>query len=276
MDWWLTVFDLELYMDDSGTHEEAHITVAACYIASRGRWKAFVRAWNKVLKQERIEAFHMTDFMARPERGVLPYCNWNQTRKDRVYRELATLINKHARYGFAFAVPTLAFKEHAPERYKRENASTAFTFAVECVLGLVKQWYSDHGDHKAIQYFFEERKDLAKGIGFRRDLHGNISFTSAKLARPLQSADILAWNMRNHIENVVLKGLPDTPPHIHPYFDQLRLDRPIRLGFLWDQQVKAGFEKMHEYEEIEGRRAYLLPRNKLKQVGPLPTNTPKN
>jgi hypothetical protein len=290
MDWWLAMFDLELYMDDSGTHEGSQITVAACYIASPGRWKVFVRDWNKVLKRERIEAFHMTDFMARPERGVLPYCNWNQTRKDGVYRELATIINKHVLCGFAYAVPTLAFRVHMPARFKKESASTPFTYAVQCVLGLVELWYSEHGDQRTIKYIFEDRKgkgeimqiakifeereDSAKKLGFRNDLQGSTSYLCPKYTRPLQSADILAWNMRNHMENVVLKGLPNAPPNIHPYFDQLCLHGPVRLSFSQNWQVKEASERMQEYEKITSMREYHLPRKKLKKVGSLPNDTP--
>jgi hypothetical protein len=117
----------------------------------------------------------------------------------------------------------------------------------------------------------EENRALAEGIGFRPDIPGGVSFQSARFFKPLQSADVLAWNMRNHMENVVLKGLRDEPPNIHPYFDKLRLNRPVRLSFLWDHQVKGSFENMKDYEKAKGERAYRLPRKTLKRLGPLPT-----
>ena len=282
------MFDFELYMDDSGTHDGSQTAVAACYIASRGHWKAFVKAWNKVLKREHLEAegFHMTDFMARPERGVKPYCDWSQSKRDRVYAELASIINTHIKHGFAFAVPAEAFFEHASEHFRKENASVPFTLAVETVLGLLKEWCSNQSGKVAIQFVFENRKgkgeimqimevlredpSLADSVGFRPDYPDGVSFQSPKLFKPLQAADILAWTMRNHMESVVAKCLPDELPHLHPYFDQLRTDQPVRLGYLSDQQVKEAFDKMRTREAKTGERAYLLPRKKLRRAGPLP------
>jgi hypothetical protein len=109
-------------------------------------------------------------------------------------------------------------------------------------------------------------------LGFKFDIPDGVLFQSTKIFKPLQAADILAWNMRNHMDNVVSKGKPDAPPHIHRYFEKLRLNQPVRLGCYSDMQTQEAFEVMKTHEQSTGERAYILPRKKLEKVGPLSDN----
>ena len=62
-----------------------------------------------------------------------------------------------------------------------------------------------------------------------------------------------------------MEGLPDDPK---PYFEVLRKNRPISLGFLSEAQVKESFDDMRKYEiEHAGKRAYSLPRALRKLYG---------
>lgn len=275
------MFDMEMYFDDSGTHEGSPVAIAACYVADATQWKEFCRNWDEARAEEGFDVFHMADFMARPDKQKKPFCDWDKRKKSHVYSRLASIINTRVRVGFGFGIPTEAFDKCASADFKKEMASDAFNYAIQCLLGVVQQWHVQFGKGKAIQYVFEDRAGMGKvhqvfdllkekpreaeKLGFRADVQGGLSFQSPKQFKPLQAADILAWNMNAHMRDIVLKGLPDNP---RPYFDLLRKNRVMKLGFLSDAQVKECFDTMRRYEEENGgKRAYLLPRSLQKVYG---------
>lgn len=105
VDWWLCMFDFETYWDNSeptpATAESPAfpMTIAACYVSTKEQWDEFNKNWKKALADEGLAFFHMTDFMASRERGVKPYCDWDQTKRDRFYYRLANIINTRVRGG---------------------------------------------------------------------------------------------------------------------------------------------------------------------------------
>ena len=44
--WWLAMFEIELYFDDSGTDGNTPVAVAACYVSTKKQWDEFVRNWD--------------------------------------------------------------------------------------------------------------------------------------------------------------------------------------------------------------------------------------
>jgi hypothetical protein len=274
------MFDMEMYWDDSGTHDGSLVAIAACYVADSEQWTHFVRNWDEARKEEGFDYFHMADFMATPDKQKKPFCDWDQKKRNHVYSRLVSIINTRVRIGFGFGIPVAAFEKYAPEDFKKEMCSDAFSYAVQCVTGLITQWYRKFGKGKPIQYVFEDRKGMGKvrqvfdmlkekpaeaeKIGFR-NLSDGLSFQNSRFSKPLQAADILAWNMYAHMRDIVLLGLPDTP---RPYFEKLRLNRPMNLGFLSEEQIQDNFDDMRKYqEERGGKRAYLLPRAMQKLYG---------
>jgi Protein of unknown function (DUF3800) len=277
------MFDMEIYWDDSGTHDASPIAVAACYVADSAQWKEFVRNWDEARDEEGFDHFHMKDFMAKPENGKKPFCDWDKRKKNQVYSRLASIINTRVRMGFGFGVHAQAFDKYAPEHLKKEICPDAFTFAVQCAMSLVTDWYSKYGQGKGIQYVFDDRpgmgkvrqlfdvlkenKILSEGLGVRPDMAEGFSYQNSKYFKPLQAADMLAWNFHAHLRDVILKGFPDTSPYIRPYFAKLRDDRAMRLGFLTEEQVKVSFETLDSTEQEVGVRPYLLPKHIRKQLG---------
>jgi hypothetical protein len=221
--------------------------------------------------------------MAKPENGKKPFCDWDKRKKNQVYSRLASIINTRVRMGFGFGVHAQAFDKYAPEHLKKEICPDAFTFAVQCAMSLVTDWYSKYGQGKGIQYVFDDRpgmgkvrqlfdvlkenKILSEGLGVRPDMAEGFSYQNSKYFKPLQAADMLAWNFHAHLRDVILKGFPDTSPYIRPYFAKLRDDRAMRLGFLTEEQVKVSFETLDSTEQEVGVRPYLLPKHIRKQLG---------
>jgi len=286
IDWLLCMFDFEIYFDNSEpepatTSSPAFpMAIAACYIFSKEQCDHYVRNFDEVRRTEGFEVFHMTDFMANPCQ-TKPFCDWDQAKRDRVYYRIANLINTRVRTGFAFGVPCESFDLHAPQHMKDILGKRHFTFAVRCALYLVQQWYARYGKGKAVQYVFDrmgkgkgeimtifdgmkEFPEVAESMGVQLNDPDGFTFQNKEFFKPLQTADILAWNMRRHLQDFISRGKPDTPPPIRPYFQFLR-KAPIRVGFFRDVQIERGAAEMLEYEEREGKPAFKATRRQLKQ-----------
>lgn len=251
-DWWIAMFDFEIYWDDSGTHKESPIAVAACYVATKEQWDQFKLNWDEARQREEFDVFHMADFMAKPEYKKEPFCEWDQCKKNWVYFRLANIINARVRIGFAIAVPKDAYDLYAPERFRREYAEGHYAFAVKCCMGMVSTWHETYAKGQGIQYVFDK---MGKGRGEIHDIWkmaeqepveaekcglcpgpDGYSFQSKKDFKPLQAADILAWNMYTAMLDGPKNG---KPAYLRPYFRVLTEDRPMGIGFFderasWD------------------------------------------
>jgi hypothetical protein len=161
VDWWLCMFDFEIYWDNSEATPATEklpafpMAIAACYISTKEQWTEFNRNWTDALTDAKIPFFHMTDFMASREHGIKPYCDWDQPKRDRIYYRLANIINTRIRTGFVLGLPTEAFDLHTPQSVKDDLGKRHFTFAVRSTLDLVRNWYAIYGRGRAMQYVFD-------------------------------------------------------------------------------------------------------------------------
>jgi len=53
-----------IYFDDSGTHAQSSVAIAAAYVGSVEQWKFFERDWKDANAAEHFGVFHMADFSA--------------------------------------------------------------------------------------------------------------------------------------------------------------------------------------------------------------------
>ncbi len=276
------MFDFETYWDNSeatratATSPAFPMTIAACYVSTKEQWGEFSKNWGRVLTDEGLAFFHMTDFMASREHGIKPYCDWDQPKRDRVYYRLANIINTRVRAGFVLGLPTESFDLHTPQHFKDDLGKRHFTFAVRSALDLVSHWYAAYGSGKAVQYVFDrmgkgrgeimaifdiakEGPELAAQLGVRPNEPDEIIFENKEFFKPLQAADILAWNMRTFMQNEISRGLPEAPARIRPYFQVLREAKaPVRIGFFRDRDLEKAANDISDYEERQGKPAYKL------------------
>jgi hypothetical protein len=271
VDWWLVMFELEIYFDDSGTHSQSPIAIAACWVAPKRQWDEFNRNWTEVGNKEGFTTFHMADFVAKREYGKKPFCNWDKEKKVRVYEKLVSIINTRVWHGCAIGIPREAYEKYAFPEFKQRYATRLYTMAVKSCMGRIAHWRARYGITEPMQFFFDQ---MSEGVGEIQDIwkllpkypdvaHQNgmipngYSFQDKTFFKPLQAADILAWQMYNDMTNVVLKGR-DPLMFMHPGFRCLRRDRGhyLDLGYFSDAQVKESFEKLAEYERITGKPGY--------------------
>jgi len=61
---WVAVVLFEMYMDETGTHEQAPVVGAAAYLARSEQWENFTLCWTGILQDPRfdVKVFHATDY----------------------------------------------------------------------------------------------------------------------------------------------------------------------------------------------------------------------
>jgi hypothetical protein len=261
----------QLYCDDSGTHAASPIAVAAAYVSTERGWATFESQWRAICSREGLEYFHMTDFVAsvaNPE--IKPYGDWDRGRRERVFSDFVRVINENKRAGFAVAVPKKAYarilKEQMPDAVREKFGDFHFTYAVRSLLLLVARWRKDSQITLPIHYTFDpvdrraEKSEIEKpwlhdetiktwgnllGITF-----GGCAFKSKKNATPLQAADVLAWQHRDHMDRIVLKGRDDVKD-CHPHYVALRNNQALNLTYYTEAQLRKNLA--HELAVHEGR-----------------------
>jgi hypothetical protein len=154
---------LTLCCDDSGTHAESEIAVAACFISDDTQWEHFDGDWKAANADEHFGVFHMADFVARKEQFALS--EWQDGQKrDRTIKRLITITNIRKKHGFFAAVEKSAYDAEVPkelrERYKIGN--NHYTFAVRMCMGKIIKWRRRHNHDGPVQFVFDR---MTKGSG---------------------------------------------------------------------------------------------------------------
>lgn len=273
LDWLLAMFNFEVYFDDSGTHTESPIAVAACYVSSKTQWDNFYRNWTEVLKDEDFDHFHMADFMLDPKWGHKPFCDWDRAKRDRVYRRLASIIRIRTRCEFAVTVPKDVYDKHASDEMKKNYAKDHYAFAVKCCLGLIWRWRMDFNVTAPMQYIFDNVPKGRRPKGqimqiwqeidadpeaeskFGLSRQDGYQFQDKKIFKPLQAADILAWHVYDHMQNVIGKGRHDIRD-MRESFKPLRDGREARLAWFTKVQLESYLEELRELGKRAGMQVY--------------------
>jgi hypothetical protein len=206
----------------------------------------------------------MAEFVASPDQEHEPFCRWDNTKKERVYRRLATIINENKRIGIACAVPKKFYdqcSDYIHEHYGKEH----YTFAIRMLLNQILTWREKSLISAEMRYIFDWEMNGSSKRGeidaIWEHMHpvwseklgrsGNgYSFQHKEAVKPLQAADILAWQMRAHMERILDRG-HDTLEDAHWGFRLLREYQEMDLGFFNEDQMK----KWAKQQEVLDRQA---------------------
>jgi hypothetical protein len=209
----------------------------------------------------------MADVMAPPRQGKQPFCNWDDDKKWHVYERLAKIINKNTRIGIAVAVP----KDHwdaTPDWIRGHFGKQHYTFAVRMCMNAIAKWRRASLISTSMRYVFdwemektEKREEITRILDLLTkpnnqpvgDLLGlepsGYAFEHKEQFKPLQAADILAWQMRRHMQKIWPLG-HDDESRCHPGFRLLREDQHPDLGFFTKDQIQ---KFVADHEELRGK-----------------------
>ena len=264
--WDIAVY--ETYLDDSGTSAQSEIAIAACYVSTESGWRAFVKEWDRARHEEGFDYFHMAEFVAPREQGHKPWCDWDNAKKERVYNRLAKIINENKRIGIGCALPKAVYNT-VPEKIRQHYGNEHYTFAVRMCLIEIWQWRERSSISHPIQYIFDYEKpgtpkhaEITKLMGgmhptwqslFGLDT-GGYSFQSKRAFKPLQAADILAWQVHNYMPKIYPENetQQDVKEKLHPGFAKLRVGQEMTFGFFNPPTMDAWVKRLLDFEAEHG------------------------
>ncbi|HEV2202690.1 MAG TPA: DUF3800 domain-containing protein [Bryobacteraceae bacterium] len=212
---------MTLYFDDSGTHRQSKVAIAACFLSDVRRWKDFEDQWTSELENAGILdcGFHMADFEARS-----PRFDWGEEKRSSVLAALVRVINKYALAGMAAAVVKSDYNRFVTGKLRKKLGQYPYTFAVQACLAQIEQWRVRNATDQPMEYIFDW---MTKGKGEIDALFDDIleqklamhfgiepqgwAFQNRKTVFPLQAADILAWEANRYMHEHQFTGAEPRP-----------------------------------------------------------------
>jgi Protein of unknown function (DUF3800) len=204
-----------LYFDDSGTHPQSDVAIAAAYVSSVEQWVSFQKDWNYARHQDGFNVFHTADFMAK--QGEFSAPEWQDEDKCRqTIERLIGLINIRVRHLFICGVLRKPYDTFiAPDpKLAKLCGRNHYVFAVKHCLNFIKEWKAEWASKENVKYIFDR---VPKGSGIKKEINevfnefvndpsnpfgieaGGYGFENKAEVTPLQAADILAWHAYDHM-----------------------------------------------------------------------------
>jgi hypothetical protein len=189
---------LECYFDESGSHDGSPVLCVAGFTFEKESCKELDFAWKEVLGRFGLPFFHMVDCAP----GNAPFDKLSLKRRIAVETEMIGLIRSHALLGVAVAINENEFNEIFPAPTPLKDV---YSYCCWLALSGIYGWIMRNQFDGKIAYFFEaghkyqgQANELMNSIfgnpALRQEYrYASHSFVTKEEARPVQAADILAW-----------------------------------------------------------------------------------
>jgi hypothetical protein len=207
----------QCYFDDSGKESEPsnRFVVIAGYLAVDEVWARFQNVWGHLLVKYGLPDVHMKAILKiAKQRG------WDIPKLNAVLQEFVLAIRAApGLIGFGIAVDAYEWRKQTPER--KHLFGDAQEFCCSRIVRRIRDRLNSAGlsrDHMQMVFdqdfeYAKRRLALFEHLTKRaKDLRESLlilSFANARHYYPLQAADLLAWETRRHLVNMV-GGTPDT------------------------------------------------------------------
>lgn len=196
---------ITVYIDESGTHDEAPHMVLGGWVGKFGQWKDFDKFWKRHLKKNELTFFHSKE-MRHSENE---FNGWAVDDKRDFMRKAAKRVRRHVLFGFTFYLDKTEFDdvhlgEHTPHDLPLDSQ---YGVAFRSCLYFVPQIVQEALPGKEIEcHFVVEENEYAGGAVeiFRKvkkhapdefsSLLGTIAVGEKKKYPGLQIADVNAYN----------------------------------------------------------------------------------
>lgn len=193
---------LDGYFDESERTEASEPLSVAGYIFKPTPYKAFCRAWKRMLRSGPTPTthFHMANLYARDKE----YTGWTVEQRADYLKLAVNAAREHKFCGVSVLFSQSDFERIAPPLWKFQYSSM-YSAACQMVLRTTAHWMEHHKTFLPIAYAFEsghrfwdEADGILRGIGqypeLKRDYRYRTHFPlDKKDSYGLQAADMLAW-----------------------------------------------------------------------------------
>lgn len=211
----------------------------AGYLAEANAWIDFGRRWRRVLRDNGVKVFHMTDF----ERGIPPY-DWGKRKRESFIVRLLRIIGETAMFGTMSAIVRRDLD--ALSKQDRNKFGNIYRYCAITCMARICQWLDEQDIKESVDYVFELGDDgqgpfwvMINEVIHRRDFRerfrvNSVNFMTKLQAPGLQTGDIAAYETCKHVPRVMGE---ETRP-IRKSLETLLARVPHRGGFLTLTEIR--------------------------------------
>jgi Protein of unknown function (DUF3800) len=225
---------VEAYFDESGSDDKSSVLCVAGYIIEKNAAAEMDVKWLDVLEKFNLPFFRMSACA----HGSPPFDNMTKDERIEVEKQMIAIIKSYTTYGIAVTVEPHTFAQIMPEL---PEAGSAYSFCAHTCLVGVKWWANQHKYRGDIAYFFESgHRSQSEANNIMNKLfddpqqradhrYASHTFADKAKARPLQAADLLAWQWHTDRKRPASRGRPrldlqelvrdQKPPHHALHYD---------------------------------------------------------
>jgi hypothetical protein len=213
---------LSAYFDDSGTHTggkwgPSRIVLVAGIVGTEASLRSLEHNWQKHLdhplcgRKDRLGRFHMVDCQnSRNE-----FAGWNRTETDYFCHQLQTAIIESGVAAYGMACSRQDWDDLVSGDV-RAFLGDAESYCISQCFVRALRWAKANTFDPQITFIFDSRtpeiERRGKTIGHAFQQHEKnpavvrTAFLSSQLVRPLQAADMFAWELYQHAREILSDG----------------------------------------------------------------------
>jgi hypothetical protein len=193
---------LNAYVDESGTHEGAPITLMGGLVADADTWAKFDADWLEILDYIRVPYFHASQLAA--VKGIYKELAIDEVQRNYLWNRLPEVIEKHKPLAFLAGVFIKDYKS-VGLFYDTAAFTSPYHFCFHNCLQHVVAWSKKNRNGEPVNFVLSEQNEYKKESlrAFYEDYKtkslysqqlGALSFASMVTTRPLQGADMLLYD----------------------------------------------------------------------------------
>jgi len=262
---------LTAYFDDSGTHPNSDVVLWYGLFGHSNQWAHFDELWAAKLREPSLGKPALSRFhMAQCQAADGEFTGWSRTATDFLVHELGDIILRCMLWADGVAIPRKDWDELVKGNLRTALGDTE-GYALRIAFVRATQWAREHGGQDRIAFVFDRRKEReAEGkriyqlFDHLSKIEPNavkpisITFSDSTCIRPLQAADMVAWEMYQYSLESLKKG---AVPHAgRKQMRRLWQGKRMELGFATRSAIEkmVALESSKEKEEHLARAAELI------------------
>ena len=212
---------INAYFDDSGTHASSDVVIMAGIVGTEPDLLSLDDMWAAHLERPLgglkppIKRFHMTDCY----NSLGEFSGWSRVETDYFCHELREVIIKSHVGAYGFACVRKEWDAEMTDEY-RLIFGDAEGYAVRACMHSTINWARNSSFDPHMYFVFDDRPERQKENEAVFKIYQQsprppqlvgISFMNSHKVRPLQAADLLAWEFYTHAKGVLLNGPKHKP-----------------------------------------------------------------
>jgi len=196
------------YFDESGHSSSSRVVAIGGAIGPPSSWTKVREHWSAILLKYGVKVFHMADF----ENRYGEFTGWGEERRRSLLADLLSILDTAFVIPIGTAVVVDDFRKLKPDARRGliDPVYLCFQMCIYDVAQTVLLVKEDLADPRLRAVFFEKQREFFKGpIFFAQMLNhesysgrlGLLGFASKQASVKLHLADLIAYELRKHVEN---------------------------------------------------------------------------